>query len=347
MKNNWLLVSLLILCSACNSPVQINDFHTVVEISHYDSLYSDKYDLFGTVKDIAIADTVIILQTSHNDYAFFFIDAQTGSTIGKWGRTGRGNNEYLQVSSTFSICDSMLTFLDTRKKEIIYLPIANIVDGTHYSVIKEPYPYTAGFRPQQITPLRNHKIVLGALESGRFGVLNAENEIVGCPFDYYFEYPQIQGIFRGSVFQSKMKANPDLNRFVVQTLVSDNFEIFDATSSDIKKIYTSCSNLIPAIIEKPRPGVSHTIDYNRSKCGLMRMAASKQFIYFTYSDHSYSESAQNGLESDEILCFDWDGNKKQKYILPFRISGFCVDEHYIYGVRNMDGDNIICRFPIN
>ena len=88
------------------------------------------------------------------------------------------------------------------------------------------------------------------------------------------------------------------------------------------------------------------IRINESIAGLMKMAVSDEMICFTYSAESYAKANKAGFISNEILCFNWKGEKIKKYLLPFPISTFCVDKHFIYGVRYIDDESIIYRFKL-
>jgi histidyl-tRNA synthetase len=73
------------------------------------------------------------------------------------------------------------------------------------------------------------------------------------------------------------------------------------------------------------------------------MAVSDKFICFSYSsEKNYIETMNQGF--NEILCFNWSGEKVKKYILPFTITNFCIDNNYIYGVRYYDDEIIFYRF---
>ena len=50
------------------------------------------------------------------------------------------------------------------------------------------------------------------------------------------------------------------------------------------------------------------------------------------------------FQSSQILAFDWKGNKKTKYILPYDIQSFYVSKDYIVGVAVCNGVNKIYRF---
>jgi hypothetical protein len=234
------------------------------------------------------------------------------------------------------------------RKEINYVSIPDILNKNETLNIKrESYPYTVDFRPLTINIINDKKIVTGCFKEGRFGVLDSENNILNRSSDYPFHYKEVTGIYRGAVFQGKIKSNPEQSKFVISTLCSDIFEIYHVTDSDIVRTYVSPFNHIPKIQKRSGRNSGYGIDYNESIAGLTNMVVSKDFICFTYSEKSYTKTLSSGKLSNEILCFDWNGEKVKKYILPFPINDFCFDNHFIYGVRDYENETVIYRFKIN
>ena len=121
------------------------------------------------------------------------------------------------------------------------------------------------------------------------------------------------------------------------------YYVGEIEGKDIHRIFLNPYNHIPLIRE--RAG-RYGIRINESIAGLMKMAVSDEMICFTYSAESYAKANKAGFISNEILCFNWKGGKIKKYLLPFPISTFCVDKHFIYGVRYIDDESIIYRFKL-
>ena len=59
----------------------------------------------------------------------------------------------------------------------------------------------------------------------------------------------------------------------------------------------------------------HTSFRGPYESGLMKMAVSDEMICFTYSAESYAKANKAGFISNEILCFNWKGEKIKKYLL--------------------------------
>lgn len=331
------------MCNACKKS-DIRFFNSIEEITEFDSIYSDKDDLLGSITNIEIIDSTIIAKHMNDEYYFSFIDVKKGKIIRRIGKKGRGPGEYVQVSSDFTISGSQFIFLDATAKEINYMSIPDIIHKKDsIEVKKESYPYTIDFRPRHLNIINNKKIAIGAFKEGRFGVLDSNNTIINNSSNYPFNYEEIEGIYRGSVFQCQIKSNNQKARFIISTFASDVFEIYEVTESNINRIYVSPFNNIPSIRERRgRFG----IDFDKSIGGLFHFSVSEDLICFMYSSKSYNEASKAGFASNEILCFNWDGEKVKKYILPFSIHEFCIDKNFIYGVGYKNDETIIYRFKL-
>lgn len=144
---------IVIICCGCTGGEAVDriyDFAVVCTVIDYDSIYSDRSDRLGRFRKIEIVDGVIVAENAQDDHMFSFIDTEKGELTAKWGRIGRGPDEYIQIGSGFSIHDSHLVFMDVAKKEINYVPLSNILSGTGLDIRREPYPYNVDSRPNHI-----------------------------------------------------------------------------------------------------------------------------------------------------------------------------------------------------
>jgi hypothetical protein len=117
--------------------------------------------------------------------------------------------------------------------------------------------------------------------------------------------------------------------------------------TNIVRTYTSSFNHIPQITEKPGKYSAYAVDYTNSIAGLVEIAVSDDFVCFACSSKSCEDLAKLDYAFNEILCFDWNGEKVKKYILPFSIHRFCLDKNYIYGLRYVDDETVIYRFNMD
>ncbi len=347
IKTQYFIFLLLfsISCVERKSNTPIDEFRETVHIVDYDSIFSDKEIPFGAISNIEIIDNMLVTQHMNDEYGFSFIDIEKGQLICRWGKIGEGPNEYLDFSSNLMLSDSLLIFPSWIKKELNYIHIFDILNKKD-TIRKrtEVYPYTVDFRPKRFTIVRNKKITTGSFKEGRLGVLDSTNTLVSCLFDYPFDCKEVKGIYRGSVFQSQIKSNEKQNKFVISTLASDVFEIYQISENNIQQVYVSPFNYVPQILKKRG---RYTVDFNKSIAGLMNVSVSDELICFRYSSQNYEELSQTNMASDVILCYNWDGEKIKKYFLPFTIHNFCIDNRHIYGIRYDDDEIVIYRFKMD
>lgn len=342
----FLLLILSAIHLSCEHQETISHFDVILEIDDYDSiLYSNK-SLITSVIDINIADSILIIKNMNNDHSFSFININNGQIVCNWGAVGKGPYEYLSISNKFSIANNRFIFLDINKKEVNSVLISDIINiHDTIDIVKETIPYDVDFRPRYLNILKNHKILIGSFNEKRFGVLDETNNIVESSYNYPFECDQIEDVYMGSVFQSQIESSMKQSRFVISTLSSDIFEIYEMTGSSIRRLYVSPFQYVPKTKSIPERKM-FSVDYKNSIAGIMEMAVSDELICFTYSTQTYDDAAKRGLSSNEILCFDWSGNKIKKYILPCEVSSFCIDQTFIYGVRELEEEIIIYRFKM-
>ncbi len=344
------LTTALALFNTCKKQnKEINHFNDVKKITEYDSICSDKDNEVAGIIGLNIYQNILIADNRTTDYFFSFYDIEKGVYLGSWGKRGQGPDDFIEAGGT-SIVDSQLVFTNRPQKEIVYASIESILNKEeNINVRRKTYPHTAEFMPFYFSIMNNNKIALGIFEEGRFGVLDTGNNIMDCPYDYPFNYEEIQGRYRGLSFQSRIKSNTKQSKFVISTFCSDIFEIYQVTDTGIVRTYVSPFNHIPKIRETPGRNSGYDIDRNKSIGGFVNMAVSDDLICFVYTAKNYIDHYNSGHLSNEILCFDWDGEKVKKYILPFPIIAysFCVNNEYIYGAREHENETVIYRFKMD
>ena len=166
MKYILKILLFLIICDACKRS-DIDVFDIVEEITDYDSVYSDKNDVFNRITDMAILDSVLITKHMNDTYHFSFIDVNGKKIIKRLGKRGRGPGEYLQIGTGFTVCGSKLVFLDAMQKEINYVSISDVIENKiPYHIEKEAYPYTVDFSPRHMDVINHVKVAVGSLKKG-------------------------------------------------------------------------------------------------------------------------------------------------------------------------------------
>ena len=110
MKYQIISILLALILTACNSPSLFDDFEPIEVITAYDSIYSDKDNPFNSITEMAVVDSVLITQHANDDYHFSLINVETRKLIRRWGKRGRGPEEYVETGSGFCIYKNQLVF---------------------------------------------------------------------------------------------------------------------------------------------------------------------------------------------------------------------------------------------
>lgn len=330
--------------NSCKEEKSITTFRTISKIESYDSIASDKNAPWGPITDMEIVDSLLVIKHANDEYHFSFFDVNRKKLLTRWGKIGDAPNELLSFGNGFNIIDSKMFFLDGKSKNINKVSIADILNHKEpIDISRETYPYNTDFRPFRINIIKDKKIALGAFKNGRLGILDSLNNIVESSFDYPFEIDEIEGLYKGTVYQANIKSNNYQSKFVISTIASDVFEIYEVANGIVSRTYVSAFNELPKIWKK---GGRYAIDYDNSIAGYMNLAVSDSLICFMYSANSYNETASQEFASAEILCFNWRGEKVKKIILPFVVNTYCLDANYIYATRYINDETVLYRFEL-
>ncbi len=336
----WLILLFFIVSSCTSEKSDINVFAEKCYINEYDSIYSDVNDVLSSVTDLDVIDDVVIFKHREDEYNFSFIETKTGKLLTKWARVGNGPNEFIQLGAGFTVVDSTLVFLDIAKKKINIVEINDILRNDVKQIKQISYPYTREFRPMRFTLVDDLIYFLGSFEDGRLGGMNLSSDSIFMFSDFRFDCTEVPQMYRGVVYQGLLKGNNKRKKFVCMTYSSDLFEIYSYIGGNIERTFSYPHREEPKVAHVDNRFLS---DYENSIVGLKKMSVSDDLICFMYSPLKNVDDS--GL-SDEILCFDWEGNKVKKYILPFPIKDFCVSKEYIYGIRYVQEDLVLYRFRL-
>ena len=288
------------------------------------------------VQDICVDDSLIVLLTSGNPM-LFVMNKNTGNIEMKTGFIGHASNEYLMTPHAINIRNHEVQFLDRASKKMCYV---SLIDS--HRERKRSVPYTAGFRPAKAVDINGDLVCVGSFSQGRLGYINADN-IVSIPeYEYPYDTGDVEGIYRGSIYQSVIRAPGTCNRCLVYSLASDSFEIYESESGAIKRLYASPVKSAPVVVKY---GSRISVDHNRSTAGILHAAVTDSSIFMMFSSLSYNEAAKSGFKGDRITEVGWDGTRKSDYTLPVAASSFCADIKYFYMVCEDSNASFVIRVP--
>ena len=333
---------LIISCSSQNTE-QFSSFDTIHKIDDYEIVFNDSDNPLGRITQIKLADSLIIARTTGDDYFFTVINPNNGEIINRVARRGRADNEYISVSRSYSIDNNHIFFLDVSKKELNSIKLEDFIKNKNPISKKNRYPYNLDFRAMNLCVVNQLIIYRGAFSFGQFGVTDHLGNIINYSSKYPFDCSEIPAQYRGITFQSQIESNNRQSKFVISNMSSDVFEIFNVTGRQIEHTHTNEFNNPPqSIIINGRP----TSDDSKNIAGLLDVAVSDSLICFTYSAEPREKWINGDYSTNEIFCFDWQGNKVAKYSLPVAITNFCVDNNYIYGIVDNQTSQKIYKFKL-
>lgn len=320
----------------------ISEFDDIVEIKDAFLLFSDS--TMGEIDGIMPWHNYIILNHNHDTCVFSMLDVESGEIIRKWGRKGHGRNESLSFGRKFHIQDSIMSYYDKRAKELCFIDLSKIEQIGNCNVRKESIPYDVDFRPSYIIKTDSYYYGIGHFKKGRIGCLDSQKRDTSPEIDYPFDMKGLNFLEKGMVYQGMIMYNKKQNKNLLITYCSDIFEIIQTDHHGrIYRSFVNSDGYAPAIKETNE---KVTIDTKKSIAGFLNGFVDDKSIYLLYSSLTYDEVVNKDYQSSQILAFDWKGNKKTKYILPYDIQSFYVSKDYIVGVAVCNGVNKIYRFKI-
>lgn len=337
-----LIIGVLMVGGGCKSHREmIDDFGDANEVCECELVFSEDDELFPSVVDIKVSDSLLVLSHPGGIRFFSFIGLDSGKLIAQWGIRGHGPGEYTGVDSRIQLFQDQLVFMDNNKNVNIIEMASLLNDTKGVGGKREPYPYTRSFRPfSRIKILDDSlRICMGSFENGHFGLFDKHGVIVHHSFDYPFKDQNIQGLDLGTVYQGFIEPRPDGRRFVVAFVRSDCFEIFDNQGGMISLVYRNDYQSVPAVYKRPSSN-RYSVDDDHSIAGITGLSVTDSLICIGYCGESLREHIKKGQKTSDILCFDWEGRKMKKIKLTTPVDYFCVDGNCIYGVEQGDKMNV-------
>lgn len=346
MKYIYLIFVWSWLCFSCQERrADITVFPVEKELSLFDSISIDDEYALDAVNDLCIVDSILVFQHGPNgNCRYSFWHCKTGKFLRKWGVIGQGKGEFLDFGADLMLNDSSLMFYSWMSQQLYSIPLPALLadDAVEARWVSDSMPHTRDFRISKLLPFDSVCVVLGSFASGeRLGIIDRATGMRRTAFDYPFDCGEVDARSRTSVFQGKMKADYDSGRFVVHSLASDVFEIYQVDDTLVTRICVSPFQTPPVV---KKTGNRFMIDDKKSAAGLFNMTVTNEWICFNHADGSYEDLMADFNRSDEILCFDWQGEKAMKMKLPFKVDNFCMDSAFVYSVGYRGENGFVYRF---
>lgn len=321
---------LCLICSSCKGPIRNQDVpHVNVSPSSHVVLRLSGQQIVSRL--FLTEDGKMIVLGQHEPF-FSVVDIAEDALLTSFGRQGRANDELRSAPQGVNFRDGKLQFYDYAARSFATV---SVPDG---AMDKSLISVSSGFRPMRAIQMEGMIIAAGGLDEGRLASINPGQGIVQIG-TYPFDTGPLSGINRGATIQCDLVCPPGLSRFLVRTLASDCFEIYEVKDSGVSRVFVNDFKY-PPVIERAR------IDYQNSRAGYIGSFVDDANIYLMYSDKTYHESSAHGLVSDVIHVYDWDGHLVRKIILPDEIGAFCVKDSFLFGVLEHSDYSEILRYEL-
>lgn len=294
-----------------------------------ESIYS--FDGNQTVSRLFVYEGNILALTLQEPF-FSYIDIDRKCLIRSFGRQGRAGGELPRSPQGVNLREGRLQFFDFVSKSLISISVPEgVVDAI-------PVPYDVDFRPLRMVEIEGKKIATGGFDSGSVAFVDSDRRIVKGE-SYPFDTGTLSGIERGASIQSDIVSAPDSAILLIRTLASDCFEIYRVNETGIRRVFVN-EFKNPPVIERNR------INPAISRAGYIRSSVDNENIYLMYSESSYRDASNEGLLSDRIHIYDWDGNLIRILHLPEKVGAFCVKGTSLFAVIELGDHSEIVEYEM-
>ena len=324
------LLCLVMLSVSCNNVARQGKMLQVSAEPKEDILYS--FDGRHIVSRLFLKGEDSLVAMTLQEPFFTVIKTGNGSVVESFGRKGRAGGEYLTIPHGVNLRQGGLQFFDIAAKSLLYISLPG---GKTKSL---PVPYKLEFRPLKIVEVEGILAATGCFAKGEVGYVDSDKAIHFGP-DYPYDTGGISGVQIGVSLQSEIIVAPDAPRFVVRSMASDCFEIYEVKNGGIGRVFVNEYNF-PPVFERGH------LNCNNSRAGYIRCFVDNENIYLMYAEGSYNEASAGGLVSDTIDQYDWEGALVRTVKLPEKVGAFCVRDSILFGTVEYPDRSDIIRYVI-
>lgn len=278
---------------------------------------SDTVDIIGSIGEMAIKGGEIVFTDAHPNfvYGLYVLDISTGKIISKYGRRGRGSNEYLSVSiinndNTYND-ENTVDIYDIQRNVGYCLKIYNDAKIKCSGEIIMPMEFDganhiniSGSRVVSKN-VKFNELSLFKITDLKSGDLYAKAEFFDCSKTVK-DLPY--------VYDSKLCANPASKVIFGGMTFFDYILVYDYQCA-LKKIFQ--------FSDQPLPKLDDNGDLVEYKIYTLSTFCGSKYCYFIRYANNVSDLSANDVE---LIMMNWDGQYVGSYVLREDILNFCVDE---------------------
>ncbi len=248
---------------------------------------------------------------------------------------GRGPEELLGVSDIHVNHDTLYVYSIMDKKELLYdLSKGNLtyckevqLDNDYMRIVHTPEGGYLGL-PYQ---------------GGRLSVLSSNGKVQ----EYAGSFPIIDGTkeaINNMALQSLIEYSPNGQHLCSVYQSIDCIEIYDESLELSVRLFGPEDKLPSLKAVETRGGMMFTQSPQQNI--FYGLHVNERNIIVGYIGQVFSNRNDINQGINSLLCFNWKGQCKQRYVLPFELVCFDIDHNgYVIGLTNEESPRVI-RFPL-
>lgn len=341
------LFTLLVIWTICSCSAEktstANNNDNEGELIVVDTVYTDAGNYKGDISDMVCWGDYLILLHPQSLNMFSIINIKTGELVRECCQVGRDSGESLDYSHPLTVVDSLLYYTDTQSRELCAISIPQMLrKNERITITRTKYTYSSAFRPSKVAPVKKQLVYTGCFSNGGFGVTAVDGSIINHEIDYPFD-SEFTGIENGTVYQRLLSSGGNNGKCVISTLFSDQFEIIQIDSDNIKRIYNNEWTFLPVITNSHG---RYCVMTSQSNCGIVDINSDDKKIAMLYFDGDYTQFCNEDYHADKIQFCNWEGKEFVRLQLPVGLQQCAIDAEYIYGVSCENEANIIYKLKV-
>jgi hypothetical protein len=354
MKNIALLFFLVCLglssCRKSNPPSLHELFDQPIQLRS--SIIEIPSLRLGNPFALDLLDTLLIINDWYPDKNqqmeyFTLVDIKNHLVIRRFGKEGKGPNEFLQpLDLHLNKNSGLLTTFAAGNQSVVSICLDSLILQGNFIVdqmnMLSHGLFTRGIRLNGNNPIY---VGIGLFENAKYRILNASDENVVIDLGNIYNPPNqnYDNTILGMVFQGRLKAHPNEEKFVYCSSANDLLEIIDLKLQEVSERFESYY---------PKFSVHNgRMRFEKdNKTGYMDVAETKEYIYCLYSGRSDNEYSGLSLKANNIYVFDWNLNPIICYELDYEITAIKVteDDQKLYSFAlNKDDIMTLIQWDLN
>ena len=330
MKQQFLLLSLLLLFVACKDNFSSNDQFPKTKMIKHTKVFTDNEPIFrgSGMLHFERDSSLVINIFKDGDYHLLKVNLNDNSTT-KLIPVGNGPGEFADIDIVQQTSDSTFLFRDWNTAQLYEM---NVMTGA----IKKDYDFEDS-RSMKVVKMKDYYIATGIFDKGMFLVKDNKDSV-----HYVHQYPKDniddkESASKAMAYQGKLLSNKNIDRVMFCSSRFSYFEIFQFDGQIVSSIKKSYIGEFDYSIS-PTPGMTFAAVAKDNREGYVDAYVTPKNIYLLYSGRSEAdagiETNEQASLSNQILVYDWDGNAVMRYETDVDLHSICVNkaESIIYAI---------------